>query len=189
MSSSVQGTGSEKFVRLELSWKGDVHMGHHGWFAKVLDISMKNAVQGIAASINTELLPTIEQQLDFEVSDEKLYSGPTVCRYIDCPVELAKAIKITARIFQIYKDRSCATMMPNGELQFGSRARRDNLPVDIDTLPKFEGGESFRIKVINQDNEVRATFEKKQTNDDTSKEQTVQTIKEKEENIAVDPFE
>ena len=160
---------SMDFVNLRLFWKGPYFYQKGGdWNIKVLDVSIAGRPEAISTILNTEKPSSEEQQLHFAINDGGSYLDPhsiKVCETISCPLTSAKTITITARIFQAYENRSRATMNSYGRLGYERRARRGDLPVKIDPLPKFISGKSYDIRIIHENGTLRATCTRNESGD------------------------
>ncbi len=152
-------TGSS--INLELYWLGAYN--YNTWDISTVDIKMKDSTHKISAHINKDLPSTQEQRLHFTVSKkgESFFGRDNECPNIECPIDLVKSMKVSARIFQTYENRSMMIRQFDGSYTYETRARIDDLPVFIDEFPTFESTETYQIKIVSQNNNLRATLEKK----------------------------
>lgn len=158
-------------INLELYWKGDyTYGGDRG--IRIVDITMDGDNDELYAHINTDLPSTQEQRLNFTInSKDDRFKRETTCSSINSPIDLVKSMKVSARIFQSYVD-------PWTRQQ---RLRKDDLPVFFDDLPEFQPDETYQIKIVSEDNNLRATIEKKVNEVATQKfpePQMVQSVQE-----------
>lgn len=92
--------------------------------------------------LNREFSAHIDPQ--FKVSKEQILQltarsatgHPVTVAHICAPTELAKTIKLSARIFQ----------------------SQENLSISTPVFPRFEADKCYRIKVVNEENKLSATF-------------------------------
>ncbi|MFZ0565725.1 MAG: hypothetical protein WAM28_06035 [Chlamydiales bacterium] len=125
------------------------------WTISDIDLKFQGVDKEIACRINKEIPSSTEQLLRFTVRDQ--LNNWTGYRISLAP-ELAKTIKLSAKIFQYYESSRHMTRGSNGIFRPERRARRDNLPISVSRLPEFEEGKCYRIRVENDGKGLNATF-------------------------------
>jgi hypothetical protein len=145
---------------LELFYQGSYeYTKYGGWTIKAIDMKMQNASHEIMAHIDTSLSPNEEHRLNYRIKEKgNRYSRWEDCEVIGCAVRHIKSMELSARIFQVYEDKTRIT----SNLSYEKRAMRDDLPIFIEKLPEFEEGKTYQIRIINQGTTLRATVQEKE---------------------------
>lgn len=150
-------------VNFEISYAGSyVYQG--GGEISVIDVQFAEANQEICVDINRQFTVSKEQILNFRMRSATgnslmdTQSKWTSVRRISLPTELAKTIQLSARIFQSYENSNVRTVYPEGTTRGELRARRYDLSISTPPSPEFVGGNCYRIKVVNENNRLSATF-------------------------------
>lgn len=149
-------------INLELYWQGP-YIYSKDWDISILDINMAETNYEISAHINKDLSSTHEQRLNFRVSEKggSIFESEEESESIECPIDFAKSMKVSARIFQSYENRSVQIRQLDGSYSYEKRVLRDDLPVFIDKFPEFQPSEIYQIKITSQKDSLQATIEKK----------------------------
>lgn len=148
-------------VMFELSYKGSTQSS--GWNISVIDVKLQKVLKEISAHINKDIPATTEQFLDITLRTNS--GNPIMDKVSERTVQRiavnstsAKTIELTARIFQTYENRDRLTMYPNGTVKGELRARREDKSIFIREMPEFEPGKCYRIKVVNTEGTLNASF-------------------------------
>ncbi len=147
-------TGKSQLI---LYWQGDSECTKNflkGGEIKVIDIFFDGVSTKISGSLPRQGdLTSKVVQLKINTREDTGNSildtmGEKTVDSISYPPEVAKTIKIQARTFFTYVDRSIGTMDRNGRISFNNyRATREDLTVSIKEKPDFKEGECYGIYV------------------------------------------
>ena len=128
-------------INLELYWQGSYTLGHN-WTIQAIDIELPDSDQKIWANLNTDLPSAEIQRLKFWVGTKENDSEESEFDSIECPIYFAKIMQITGRIFQ-------------------ADAHKDAIPILINKPSLFKSEETYKIKILNENNNLWATIQKK----------------------------
>ncbi|MFZ4099026.1 MAG: hypothetical protein ACOYKZ_01690 [Chlamydiia bacterium] len=153
-------------VSLGLSWSGsDKFTKFGGWDIGVVDVKLPNSSVEISASIDLQGSEPQEKRLTFKVRrpEPNSLSGhiETAPLALNCALDKAKSMQLSARIFQMYDNRRVLTMHPDGKVTGELRARRDTLPVFYkpeSVLSSLREGKAYMVTITNRDDSLEATI-------------------------------
>ncbi len=124
-----------------------------GWSIKAFDLNGLDAKPMALIPEGSE-----EGALKFKV-EGRLSSDTRVLDQVRLMPEKAASFTLSARIFKTYEG-STMTRGADGIYRRDLRARRDDLPVFIDGRPTFTPGLTYRVRIVNDGEHLRATIEK-----------------------------
>ncbi|NGX49248.1 MAG: hypothetical protein K940chlam5_00844 [Candidatus Anoxychlamydiales bacterium] len=138
-------------VKFEISYTGKAHCQSRQ--VECISVELEGVVKKIEAYIDGRI--NEEQILKYRVQDEK---GSRILDTISIASDQLPTIKLKARALGTFEAHNHLIMHDDGSISKEERFFYDKLPIDILELPKFEDGKRYRIRVINNDQKLKAIF-------------------------------
>lgn len=148
-------------VIFDISYAGSYNY-QRDWNIVAIDLQFTRAKEEIFAYIDTKFKVAKEQLLEVRmrtITGNRFVDlqSESIHLRVSIPLELAKTIKLSVRIFQAYENDSRITY-PDGSVKGVIKSLYNNVPVSTRLPSKFEAGTYYRIKVVNEGNRVHASF-------------------------------
>lgn len=142
-------------VLFELSWQGPYQLFNNT--ISTIDIHFENFRDAIFASIDTNHPTILKQRLNVSViKKSNMFNEIDHCNSIKCPLEIAQTIQLSARILQLYKNKSFMIHASDSSFYCQELSKIENFEIFIESKPTFKPGKTYKILMTNNDNNLIA---------------------------------
>ena len=148
----------------EISYQGSrtyntTHGRDENWDIDGIDLRLYGMASVYFAQFDNtdEAMDTTVKFLKFSKSSDPLTES---VRFLEIPTTIARTMDLRTRIFKQVTRSEATQTQHDDTVMCPLPYRRDDLPIEINERPEFEPGASYQLKVTNENNTLKARFEK-----------------------------